>query len=210
LNVEGLLQLSQSRLDDKSFVKEVINSSFEDKLSIWKFLRTEFVENHNLEYFDRYIIPLMQPIIDKYKNKLAEYSTYREDFEQDVIIDIFTHFSQYNPDYNGKKYLGNVYIENRIRTIYRKYTRTIEKNRKMVSNESSQDLDLFNSVLCDKNSLHGTHWCSGTQTVSAEDTVIGAIIEAEVLAKYHELDGQYSKYYAKKKVIDWAKEHDYL
>lgn len=189
-------------LPEKEFVSKVLNASFEEKFEVWAYLHDRLVMCQDIMCFESLFLPLLQPLIQKYKYRLPAYGTYREDFEQEVKIDLYTHLKEYNPYHEGRQYLGNVYFGQRIRCVFQTYTRTITKENHTISFEE----------VCSR-SQDGTDFIRADY-LQAEDNVseqvIQAITDAEIMEKYHSLRTQYTEYYARRKAREWTIDNQYI
>lgn len=187
-------------LPEKEFVSKVLNASFEEKFAVWTYLHDRLVMCQDIVCFERHFLPLLQPLIQKYKYHLPAHGTYREDFEQEVAIDLYTHLKEYNPYHEGQQYLGNVYFGHRIRCVFQTYVRSVKKENCTISLDGNTNPDGTDFILADY--LQSDN--------NPAEQVIQAITDAEIMEKYHSLRSNYTEYYARRLVKEWTVAQHYV
>lgn len=177
-------------LSTSDFLSEVADASFTDRFLVWKELQKRILADPNDPCLTYYLIPMLSPAIDHYKYKLPAYGTYREDFEQEAVLDIYLNIENYQPCYNGCPILGSVYFGNRIKGIYTKFCRVIKK-------ESL----LEGLTIQFEDGGEAERLFSDTQN----QDMLEVVIKKQVLDEYTVFCKQYDQYYAQKKTAKWAK-----
>ena len=170
-------------LSTQDFLFKARNASLEDRVFIWEELQRRLLLDPNNVCFERYLIPLLSPCINKYKAYLPTYGTYREDFEQEIRIDIFTHLASYHPYHNGQRLLGSVYFGNRIRGVYTRIIREIQENY------------CISPLLMQFEDGGEEEYLVDKKTQDMTDVAI----RERALKEYQELCEKYSEYYARRK-----------
>lgn len=182
-------------LSTADFLKEYrsFSSQGEDgiksQLQIWTALK-ERILNGEEYLFDKYLIPLLTPLINSFAARLPEYGTYREDYRQEANMDIYYHLTDYNPHYNNDTYLGGAYFKGRLATVYKKFKRDNEK----YSGHSSLDNDeeKWNERLYDET-----------------DDIHTSFVKEEIFHTYEKNKEQYTEYYARKVTRKWSEVKGY-
>lgn len=182
-------------LSTTEFVKFYRKSDFETKLSIWVELRRRILDDGETDLFEKYLFPLLSPIIYSAINHFMQtfHDSYEaEDFEQEIKLDFYIHLADYNPYYKEQAFLGEVFFRSRIRTVYSRFKRDKEKRFNHVSmNMSIQDEDKEYIELGD--ALEDTSTDIHTQ-----------FMKDEVLHMYGENKAKYTESYARKKTREWS------
>lgn len=97
-NIDCLFTLSTADFlkEYRSFSSQG-NDGIKSQLQIWISLK-ERILNGEEYLFDKYLIPLLTPLINSFASRLPEYGTYREDYRQEANMDIYYHLTDYDPD----------------------------------------------------------------------------------------------------------------
>lgn len=169
-------------LNGEAFAKEVFASGFEDKYEVWSCLKEKLEGCDKTTYFTEHLLPLLKPVINGYKRKLPIQEW--EDFEQEAALDLFKRISDYNPEYNDGKYLGNVFFSHVIHDTFKRYLKKLDRE----------------SALSKALELEGMADACISDT---EDIVMRRIELYEALALYREMRKKYkSPYYARQKLVE--------
>lgn len=181
-------------LSTQDFLFKARDASLEERVFIWEELQRRLLLDPNDTCFERYLMPLLSPCINKYKSHLPTYGTYREDFEQEIRMDIFTHLASYHPHHNGQRLLGSVYFGNRIRGVYTRIIREIQENYctsplLMQFEEGGEEEYLTNDANWD---------------------MVDTITKEHALKEYQELCTKYSEYYARRKTKEALEKQKFI
>ena len=165
------------------------SEDFQTQLQIWVMLKERILAGED-ELFDKYLMPLVQPLVNRYIGCLPEYGTYREDFRQEASIDFCFHLVDYEPFYANGAYLGTVFFANRLQTLYSRYKREKEKLAAHTSLDN-EDADWAERLEEGGDDLHTT------------------FVKEQVLRTYEKNQDQFTEYYARKVTRKWSKANGY-
>lgn len=181
-------------LSTEDFVKAYRNfktndsEGFNAQLAVWITLKERILSGES-SLFDKYLIPLLTPLINRYITSLPEYGTWREDFKQEVQIDFYFHLTDYEPYYGDGAYLGTVFFTNRLRTVYKRFCREKDKTFGQASLDNEEE-----------------NW--GDRLFNNDD-IHTSFVKEEILHVYEKNKEQYSEYYARKVTRKWSEVNGY-
>ena len=172
--------------DTATFVETYRKLDFSNQLFVWIEMQRRILAG-DTGTFIKYLMPLLSPIINSFKNRLKPYGTYREDFAQEAQIAVYEHMADYNPYYKGAAVLGTVYFKNCIQTAF---TNTCRQHNRDCRSFGCDDFDYVLQAN-DK----------GMDDTLAEDYVMQSVAQV-----YDEMQNRYSsEQYAKLQTRKWAK-----